>query len=229
MQLRAAMPRDANIASRRGRRVTCGVRLCRGTRPHSGFAPSKAKSLSTFDHIPEQLYSPLIFDARQIPAYGFAEYWSTQIMILQDCYTITPHGQARKHLQLWKLDFSIGTGPADVAATGKDRLQGRKIMSCCVPSSRVEGVAVAWDVDHGQAQKAFRSAAKGPCPLTSRAVPWRHLRGCFRPVGQHSPSRGTAQGTGMGLRSSRFSSASATDPPPASPRASHFTTLCLYC
>ena len=73
MQLRAELPRDDNIASRRGRGETCGLQLCGEALALTlALALFKAKSLSTFDYIPEQLYSPLIFDARQIPAYGFA-------------------------------------------------------------------------------------------------------------------------------------------------------------
>lgn len=96
MQLRAELARNNNIASRRGRRETCGLQLCREALALTlALALFKAKSLSTFDYIPEQLYLPLIFDARQIPAYSFAGYWSIRIMILQGCYTMTRHGQVQ--------------------------------------------------------------------------------------------------------------------------------------
>lgn len=80
MQLRAEVPRDDNMASRRGRRETCS----RAETLALTFALAlfKAKSLSMFHHIPGQLRSPLIFGARQIPAYSFAGYWSTQVMTL---------------------------------------------------------------------------------------------------------------------------------------------------
>lgn len=222
MQLRAELPRDDDVSSRWGRGETCGYSYAEALALTLASALFKAKSLSMFDRVPEQLYSPLSFDARQIPAYGFAGCRSTQVMILQGCYTITHHGRAQAPLQ--KLGSSIGSGPADIVATGKDGLQGRKSMSCCVLSSRAEGVAVAWDVAHAEAQEMLSSAAKGPCPWMSRAVSWKHLQRCARSVGQYSPIRGMAQEWAWGAPGSLL-------PLPLTHLPHHpgQVTLCLCC
>lgn len=117
MQLWAEVPRDAHFGGEAERPRPAAP--LRGIALTLGLKLFKAEVFSIFHCISEHLYSPLVCDAGQIPAYGFPGCWSAGAMILQGCNSRTHQGQVQTPSAL-ENGLQDRNWPPDVAATGKD-------------------------------------------------------------------------------------------------------------
>lgn len=92
----------------------------RGTALTLGLELFKAEVFSIPDCISEQLHSPLVFDAGQIPANAYG-CWSAQALIFQGCNSRTHQGQVQTPSAL-ETGLQDRNCPPALAATGKDGL-----------------------------------------------------------------------------------------------------------